>query len=759
MRLIPMSESELAWDLFYETEALRHYRTWVAPDTQAKVQQTWCRVDVPWERAGRGHLVARLVRELPRAGVDTRGCTHLRFFGAVSPGGALRLIVNGKTNVLRGTGKMAQYTVPIPGRRVRSLVFEAIAGGAERGVISLAWTALVDARADRFRLVQRGYYEESWDGLLRPLSERIEPRPEMDLLFDPDDLARIRRKAKTPLYAPWARRLRREAARMLTIKPETLIGRFASPPLGITRPPERPGFGGPGAVGRFDVLAFAGLLDGDPRLLRAAARWMLSIASCEYWYNDFAGELPGTCWHNRSFSEAHTTEQVAMALDWAGCALTGEGRKVVRDAILRRGLPRIQQDFMTSEYIRRMNQGIAFNTGRILGTLALCKAWPRAEARLPEIRRDTREMFGLTFDADGGSVEGPGYWLYTLHAGMPGVIALARHDGRRPADLLPPRMAMTPAYPAVFDSTVAPGNAVPIADSNGGPLCSGALAAMLTHVFPGRDSLRLAAAALRRPTESWNDPVLALIFGPAALPAAAPLVPGFALRRRTGHALVCREMPGVGRVRFQLYGAPGVGGSHSHEDRGNLLLEAGGEWVFTDRVIGDYTNTAHQFLKRPEAHNLLVPDMPDGVAPRQDVAHKRDILPSAVCRGGRFRAVIDTTAAWPAHVKRCRRTVVSPSPGVFEITDELVLDRPLGATLHLHTPLKPRRGAGPLVLEGKRVRATLQCEWAEDVQCRAEDMGAGASGQILGHLRLRAAPARRHRLVTRIVVAPKRQAS
>ena len=53
MRLIPMSVSELAWDLFYEPEALGHYRQWTASGAQATVRQIWCRVDLSWERAAR----------------------------------------------------------------------------------------------------------------------------------------------------------------------------------------------------------------------------------------------------------------------------------------------------------------------------------------------------------------------------------------------------------------------------------------------------------------------------------------------------------------------------------------------------------------------------------------------------------------------------------------------------------------------------------------------------------------------------------
>ena len=58
--------------------------------------------------------------------------------------------------------------------------------------------------------------------------------------------------------------------------------------------------------------------------------------------------IPGTPWHHRSFTESQLTYQVALCLDWAGSMLTPQGRDLIRDAIARRGLPRMQQDFMDS---------------------------------------------------------------------------------------------------------------------------------------------------------------------------------------------------------------------------------------------------------------------------------------------------------------------------------------------------------------------------------------------------------------------------
>ena len=760
MRLIPMSASELAWDLFYENgEALGHYRKWVAPGIEAVISQIWCRVDITWERAGRNTRVARLDRELPRGGVAMRDCTHLRFFGAVCPGGVIRLVVNGHASELAGTGHSEQYTVPVHGGRIRSLSFEVIARKPGAGAASLIWTALVSMPADKHRLTQRGSWDSSWDGLIVPSDRDIRPCASLGLLFDDDDIAGLRRKAGTAIYRPFMQRLRRSSRGLLKTEPERLIGRFACGPLHYTRPPERHALVSLGGYNQpwdnFDQLALTGLLDGDRRILRHAARWMLSVASCDFWYNDFAGELPGTRFHHRSFTEANLSLQMALALDWAGGALTDEGRAVVRDAIARRGLPRMQQDFLEQEYIRSMNQGIVFSTGRIMGTLALCKAWPRAETLLRDIRDDIMEMYGKTFDRDGGSVEGPGYWLSTLNQGLTGIIALARHDGCEPAALLPAKMRAAAAYPGIFESTAAPGDSLPIADSRGYPLCTPALASMLTRVFPGADADRLAAHSLRRHDPRLDSAAFTLIFGPDRLRTVAPLMPPFALRRRAGHVRICRQMRGVGPVRLQFYGAPGTGGSHSHEDRGNILIEAGGESVFVDRGIGDYSNPA-TFAKRAYAHNLLVPATPDGTVPVQNIGHTVDILPSAAYRNGIFRASMNTTTAWPAHVKACSRRIVSPEPGLFVFTDKLETTKPLAAVMHLHTPLKlVSRNAKRLLLAGRRIEVVIEPDWPADIGFAVEDMDIGKYGRAYGHLTLTAAPARGHCLTTRITVRRK----
>jgi len=118
----------------------------------------------------------------------------------------------------------------------------------------------------------------------------------------------------------------------------------------------------------------------------------------------------------------------------------------------------------------------------------------------------------------------------------------------------------------------------------------------------------------------------------------------------------------------------------------------------------------------------------------------------------------DPSAAWPAPVVRSRRTVVSSTLEVFEVTDELELTQPLGATLHLHTPCQARQEGRAWVFVGKGVELLIEPQWSvAEASFAEDDFGAGAHGSAYGHLQLRAAPNRTHRLMTRLTVQKRRE--
>jgi len=73
--------------------------------------------------------------------------------------------------------------------------------------------------------------------------------------------------------------------------------------------------------------------------------WHWRWPHCDLWVHSFMGALPGTTGHPRSFSESYLLRPLPLVLDWAGHCLTSAGRELVADAMILKGLARIESDF------------------------------------------------------------------------------------------------------------------------------------------------------------------------------------------------------------------------------------------------------------------------------------------------------------------------------------------------------------------------------------------------------------------------------
>lgn len=771
MRQMPFSISETSLDLFFDPESrvLEAYQLWTDPQSDVRIQQTWCDVKIIWKKARVGQPVARLIRRIPAGGIETLGHDHIRIFCATTARSRLDWVVNGQRRRVRSTLEGKALTFPLRSPRIRQMAFEIVPEQEGDGGVSLVWTALVQSDRDVERLKPRGKYGADWTGLIVE-HPAVVSQPEYGLLFGREEVARLRRKAGLPFYRGWMDQLRQKARAMLKVAPEALIGRFACPPLHYTREFERKALAGTGAYGQswdnFHHLALVGLIDQDVRVLRHAARWLLSVAHCEYWYNDFEGEIPGVTWHHRAFTESEVSLQAALTLDWAGGLLTPAGRNLVLDALSRRGLTRIQHDFIDPQmqYIRSCNQGLWFNAGRILGMIVLSRAWPRSSIRLKEVVADTREMFDQIYARDGGSVEGPAYWRVTTSYGLLGLTALARHLKCDPADLVPAKIRNLPHYPPVVMSQARPGCSLPIGDSRGDEVCPFSVAAMIDRLFPTAASARLvgymSGVVPSKPKgrelhfEGLSDPGWSLIFGPDRLKVQSAIIPECATLSESGHTVLCRPLPRGGPVRLEILGAPRHHASHSHQDRGSILLEVAEERILVDRGIGHYSNPLGDLAKTAVAHNLLVPEDDRGAPLSQILWTEHPVKPRLSYRRGRFQAVLRLNEVWDSRwVRSAWRRLDSPRPGEFELTDDMEIRRAAGATLHFHTPCRIERQGLGFLLIGQRVRVLIEPRWTPlQAAWAVDDFGIGAYGQAYTHLQIQAAPARHHRLITRIAI-------
>ena len=178
------------------------------------------------------------------------------------------------------------------------------------------------------------------------------------------------------------------------------------------------------------ILAFVGYIEKDKDVLRMAARYAFSLASCETWYIEEKELVTGVTWNGRVFRAAFASYGLSIFMEFAGSILTWHGRNYIYEALARKGIARLDADFKMMEYIYHMNQGLAFSPGYIYALMTMTKRFPRYKKRIDEIEADIDEMLSGCINPDGGMMEGLGYWSYTIESYCLTACALAKYRGK-----------------------------------------------------------------------------------------------------------------------------------------------------------------------------------------------------------------------------------------------------------------------------------------------------------------------------------------
>lgn len=79
-------------------------------------------------------------------------------------------------------------------------------------------------------------------------------------------------------------------------------------------------------------------------------------------------------------------------LDWAGELLTWHGRNMIYDAIIIKGMPRLEADVNTIDYIWHMNQGIVFVSPLISALAVISKRYLRYMHSIDRYKKILFEM-------------------------------------------------------------------------------------------------------------------------------------------------------------------------------------------------------------------------------------------------------------------------------------------------------------------------------------------------------------------------------
>ncbi len=762
MRVVPINEAEAIIEPYWDGGSSEHpgdkrslldqYRVAIDPDARARVSQGWASVDVTIDRARQDRTAVTMTRTCD---VDVRDYDIFRLFGAVPRSIRLKVtaVIDGNSRVLIdhcGADATDEFDGILQGAHLTELELSFTPSEACPAKMELRWLGLSNRAAQTRMEARKSPYTPDWPGALAPEPERL--TPQSSILFDETELEALRTRVRQPPFRQVFEAMRREAEELLDAKPEADIGYLIPKPDG--RWCRKRDIARKCTAQAMELLAFVGLVDNNAVMSRMAARMALSAAHCDTWCESIMGVFPGATWHHRSFAEEIYCRGCALVLDWAGAVITPHGQQIIRDAIIMKGLPRIESDFKRMEYIRHMNQGIVFSNGRIFGLLGVLPEYSRYASLIDEAERDLHEMIRNYVLPDGGTLEGMGYWNYTFSQVMPIIYALARRRGTSLQDYATEELRKTGDYALAMRSTIDKGDTyLAVNDAHNESRIKLSVAAAYCLLSDRHEWKDLYAGLLE--SSSVESDIFGLIIAPPPDDAPGPLVaPRFDVLPESGQVSSVRRAPGLGHIHFHLCSGPTYGG-HFHADKGAFILEAAGEALAVDRGVTFYDHPETGLMGTAARHNLLYPEAPDGRLTHQPGNAAGGKLTQAVDRNGCLFLASDNVAAWEDGVFLTNtRRVVSPAPELYLFCDEVELTADWAVSFRVNSHLCMRVADGAAWIEGKRARLRIvPINWTPTaINITAE--GIDDHLRPVNLLRLATDPSTSHRLMTAIEVVP-----
>lgn len=622
----------------------------------------------------------------------------------------------------QGAGKRGEWTFPIGARPVEAVRATFTAAAAGHRLVGLQWWGVAQASLVAQLEAARPKFDGTWEGLILPVEQWPAVKFARGLLFAEAELAALRRKRSAPYWAEHWRLLEERAREFLARRPEDDVADFL--PQTDQRYIRAREHGRETYFSEPVILGFVGLVTGERALGFHALRYLMCLLHTTWWTQSAESRARGSVWDQRCFNEEMATTAATLLLDWYDFALTPRARALAQQVLWDKGVAVIERDMLKWDYVFTMNQGPWFCRARILAGLYLETVWPRMKPHTELALQDMQVGMKNYLLPDGGTDEGLGYFAITLHAVLPGLLAYARARGVDVRGLLPPQLAETEKFVATL-MAVQPGRTLPEGD-NTTDLVVGDAIPMFAAIFPESAFARIAAACLmqKRPRGYYDqyffEGVFAFIFGPERLAAPETIVPTFAVLPHTGHLTSYRRGEGGRSVRLHVVGAKAKA-SHTHFDKGAVLLEVDGEPLLIDRGQVRYDDLRSYTLKRSELHNVITPVQPGGIYVQQ-AGVEEAVIPAGEGDERRLRAEIDLAHVWRGVMTRCRRMIVAEELASFVVCDEGELVAPGAVSFHLQT-------RAPWKIAGKEARLAfahgelvLSAPWADEIVQREESI-------------------------------------
>ena len=536
-----------------------------------------------------------------------------------------------------GTGELAMYEAPINQQRVREIRYEMYNNSSEDIVVSLYYLGVSVRGISEYPM-----YIGEWEGCIE---RKISFEPYNDDYFTREKADYIAENANYDTR-------KKIAVEAMGVAPEQYISKMISTSYR----------GKMNFVEEIQALSFVGMVEKNSDMIRMACRYALSLASCTYWGCDIMEEIPACVWHHRSFNESCACEAIAYVISICGNSFTWHGRNILYQALIMKGLPRIEADLMTMDYIYNTNQGVAFISGYIKALIILSRQYPRYKKRIEEAKTLFFEMISKSIHKDGSTSEGAGYWQYTLVNILSCLSALAKWNGKSLDKYASETLLKTSDFGLfMIDQS---SKTLPINDCGRG------------YYIPYMCKLFYMLTSDERWAYAYHTSDVKLleiedILLDIDVPNVKPVMhKEFEAYDGAGLVSVCRD--GVRLICI----SGDSNSTHCHADKGSFVLYLDKGPVLCDRGVLPYNKTAVHDIKASSLHNTATPYIygqtleqkkGDGLTAKYNYEYKN----------GAFTWSSDQTALWDGDVVNSNvRTIYSSKANVFKITDRFTFVEP-----------------------------------------------------------------------------------
>ena len=562
----------------------------------------------------------------------------------------IEFYINGeRVSQAEGTGSIDVYTFPIAADKIKHISYCFKNTDNRDAEVNLYYFAV--RKNERITPI----YSGNWEGCF----SKISFKPYTDEYVTDDLLEKLPELIKNEPYKSIYESERKIAIKALKTEPEKLIDRVIGEGYRKTEH----------FVRELGALAFIGIAEKNEKMISMACRYAMSLCACTYWCLDIMEEAPACTWHHRSFTEEDVCETLALFLSLCGNSLSWHGRNIIYQSIVMKGLPRIEADLMTMEYIYKMNQGLAFLSGYIKALICLEHRFPRYGARIEEAERILWEMLGNAINKDGSTDEGASYWQYTVWNALKSIVMLAKRHK------LPISEYVDNVFGDVFGKTAefgmfltdAAGKMIPYNDSGNG-----------CYIPYMCKCLYLITGDLRWAVEYYRSDIKELgienIFLNEDIPNPEKLDNESGLKMFEDVGLVSLK-----KENLQLFCVSGKSNStHCHADKGSFILYNGEKMIFTDGFsTGGYGSANNGMYHKSEYHNTATPIL-NGEALSQNVGDEYKAEYKCTYNDGVFKWESNQSGLWDKSlVKYNKREILFTQNNEFYITDYFEFNTPM----------------------------------------------------------------------------------